>query len=160
MDLTKASICARHWPDLKSFGKFADYGIVLIVRRWVTRPRALACKGGAPNAKGRTTKANLRLAEKIRHRCCTGIAGMVQAGQLETAFDGLEQREVSVEDAALQIVEAVVGVNDGCHLIDGGRDAVVIFVPDGDDGVVASFPRGRGMDCPYQPLEGLVAERH
>src|SRR5271166_4690580 len=98
----------------------------------------------------------LGLAEQVGHGVGGGVAGMIQAGELESAFDGSEQGEVSVEDFALQVVEAIVGVNDGRDLVDGGRDAVVILVPDGDDGVVAVLPNGRGMDGADDALKSLI----
>src|SRR5271166_3285558 len=85
---------------------------------------------------------------------------MIQARQPESSFDGPEQRKMSVKLAAPQFVEAIVGVYDGCNLVDGWRDAVVIFVPDGNNDIAAHAPCRRSMDRGYYPLECLIAKRH
>src|SRR5208282_711826 len=57
-------------------------------------------------------------------------------------------------------MEAIVGVNDGCDSVDGRRDAVVILVPDGNDGITALAPSRGGMDRSHDPLYSLVAKSH
>src|SRR5579872_3878542 len=54
----------------------------------------------------------LRLPEQISHRLGIRVAGMVQAGQSQAAFDRAQQRKVGIELSALQLVKAVVGVYD------------------------------------------------
>src|ERR1700690_615663 len=57
-------------------------------------------------------------------------------------------------------MEAIVGVNNSRDLVDGRSDAVVILVPDGDDGVVPLAPRRGSMNRRHDSLECLIAERH
>src|SRR5882724_2093667 len=68
-------------------------------------------------------------AEEVVHGFCAGVAGVVEAAEAQTAFDGLEQREVGVVLRAGFVVRAVVGIDDRNHLVDIRSQAVVVFVP-------------------------------
>ena len=54
---------------------------------------------------------------------------MIQARQLERAFESLEERRVRVELIAFFAMGAVVCVHDGQDLVNVGDEAVVILVP-------------------------------
>src|SRR5581483_6831433 len=78
---------------------------------------------------------------------------------MEAAFQRPQQREMVVEDIALQLVETVIGVYDGRHLVDDRLNGIVILIPDYDDGVPASPPRRRGVNGIYDLLHRLVSQR-
>jgi hypothetical protein len=54
---------------------------------------------------------------------------VIQARQLERAFERLEERKVRVELIAFSAMRAVVCVHDGQDLVNVGYEAVVILVP-------------------------------
>ena len=54
---------------------------------------------------------------------------------METCFEGFEKREVRIKLIALQAVWAVVRVYDQKHLIGSWRHAVVVFIPEHNNGV-------------------------
>src|ERR1700730_3621463 len=85
---------------------------------------------------------------------------MVQAGQLEPRLQRLEQGEVSIKLPALQLVEAVIGIHDGHYTVHIRRQAVVVFVPHHDDGVVASSSRWGAVNRVYEFQHGLIAEEN
>jgi len=68
---------------------------------------------------------------------------MIEAGEPEGSIQRLGQRVVIVELRTLQVMIAVVGVDDRDHLI-GGDAAVVIFVPQNYNGAAALGPGRRG----------------
>jgi len=88
------------------------------------------------------------------------IAGMVQTGKPEAAFEGLQQGKVSIEGSVFHAVCAVVGINDEENLIGGGRHAVVIFVPENHDGIAAVVPDGGAMDGLHDVAQSQVADVH
>src|SRR6202795_1646341 len=98
--------------------------------------------------------------KQIGHDIGRRIAGVVQAGQLETGLDGVEQGKVGVEDVALHALNAVVGVHGQHHLVRGLRHAVVVFVPHDDDGVVAILPGGGLVNGGDEKLNRDVAAIH
>ena len=65
---------------------------------------------------------------------------MVQARQSKTCFQGLEEREMSIKLRARNPVDTVVGVHDRQHLVDIRRGALVVFIPQYDDGIAALLP--------------------
>src|SRR5579872_1809216 len=95
--------------------------------------------------------------EQVGDGLNVGVAGVIEAGKSEAAFDGFEQREVGVTLRAGQAMRAVVGVDHEQYLIDIGREAVVIFIPDEHDGVAAFMPIWRRLDGLYQTLYDDIA---
>src|ERR1039458_5139857 len=75
-----------------------------------------------------------------------GAIGTVSAGQTESGLDRLEQGEVVVLYCTLLATRAVVGHNDHWHLILVRIQAIVVFVPQHDDRVVAIRPGRRVLD--------------
>ena len=65
---------------------------------------------------------------------------------------------MSVELAAAQLMEAIVRVNNGDHLINDGLHGVVIFIPDDDDRAVTALPDVGAMDRCDDLLYGLIAQ--
>ena len=64
---------------------------------------------------------------------------------------------MGVELAALNTVNAVVGVHDEQHLIRIGYGAVIIFIPQHDDGAAALAPDRRVMDSVHDGSQGNIA---
>jgi hypothetical protein len=64
----------------------------------------------------------LLLAEQIGYGLSVCIAGMVETGQSEAAFQRAKQRKMVVEDVAGEVVEAVVGVDNRHYLVDDWLD--------------------------------------
>src|SRR5215472_17142981 len=96
--------------------------------------------------------------EQVAHDFDAVVAGVVQARQAEAAFDRLEQREMRVAPSALHTVDAVVRIHGQQHLIHVGRGAVIVLVPEDDDGVVAFLPDRRSIDRFHDVPDGKVAE--
>src|SRR6266852_7843629 len=95
--------------------------------------------------------------EEVAHDGGTGIASVVEARKAQARFDGLEQGEVGVEAVALQAVGAEVGVHGEQDLVGCRNDAVIVFIPEQDDGVVAFAPDGRVVDGGDDSLNRLIA---
>lgn len=117
---------------------------------------------GAPHTKEnrQTPKFSLPLllARQVRHRLGTRIARVIQARQLESAFDRAEQREVIVEHSALQLMKAVVRIDDRDHLVDDRLYRVIVFIPDHHDRIVAVLPNWRSMNGIDDLLQCLIAK--
>jgi hypothetical protein len=95
--------------------------------------------------------------EEVRHYLDVAVASVIQARQVQAGFDGLEQGEVRVELTALHAALTVVGVHDEDDVVGIGSDAVIVFIPDDDDGVASLFPGWRIVDGLYQVAKGEVA---
>ena len=67
--------------------------------------------------------------KQIGHRFHVFVASVIQARQLERAFERLEERQVRVELIAFFAMGAMVCVHDGQDLVSVGYEAVVILVP-------------------------------
>src|SRR5713101_8936000 len=95
--------------------------------------------------------------EEIAHDGGTRMASVVEARKAQARFDGLEQGEVGVEAVALQAVGAEVGVHGEQDLVGCRNNAVVVFIPEQDDGIVAFAPDGRVVDGGDDGLNRLIA---
>ena len=102
----------------------------------------------------------LVLDEQVRHHRYAGIASVIQARKPKPGFERFEQRKVIVVDVALEALRSIVLVHDGQHLVGTGRYAVVIFVPQNDDGSAAFLPDSGSVDGADQNAQFLVANGH
>src|ERR1039458_10039874 len=80
---------------------------------------------------------------------------MVEVVKAEAGFQRLEQGEVVVHYIAGRSGGRIAGVDDGHNLI--GQAAVVVFVPNQNDYVVALTPHFGTLDRRYQSLHCRVA---
>lgn len=99
----------------------------------------------------------LASAEEVGHELYVLVAGVIQIRETEAGFDRLEQREVVVQHVAGDAGWGIAGVDNGDDLV--GQAAVVVFVPNGHDDVVAFFPHLRGLDAGDERLDRRVALR-
>ena len=95
---------------------------------------------------GSRRRWGIKLAEEVIHHVHARIAGMIQARQYESGLDRFQQREVVVACIALRPVRTVVGIHHEEDLVYRGRNAVVVFVPQNNNGVLALFPDRRRFD--------------
>lgn len=67
---------------------------------------------------------------------------------------------MGVEPAALDAVDAMVCIYDREHLVRAGAKAVVVFIPQNNDRVVAAFPCRGSLDGLYDRARSLVTDEN
>src|ERR1700756_4112070 len=95
--------------------------------------------------------------EQVGHHFGVGVAGVIQAGKSEARFKRLQQRKVGIEAPALNPVLSVIGLHGQQYLVGSWQNAVIVFVPDNDNGVVPLLPGWRTVDDIEQRAQREIA---
>ena len=91
---------------------------------------------------------------------CVGVAvaGVIEAGQAESRFQGSEQRIVVIGVGVDAAVVGVVRLRQ--HHDPVGGIVVIVLVPGEHDDVASLLPGGRGLDAENELLDGRIPLAH